>query len=342
MARLDMSGLEAPPLLPGEPATAPLTAFEEDPNQPRTQKIEGEDFDNLVEDIRQRGILQPIVVVKSPTGKLRILFGARRYRAAKQLEFSLVPYVLSTDSRQWDDYSQVSENEHRKNLEPMELAEFIAKRLKQGDSHTEIAKGLRKSKTAITFLHSLFDAPPFVKQLYETGKCRSPLFLYRLTKLWEKNAAVIEARVMATQEITTRFLDALTAEIDPKPGAQALGPLAEEQAATMDVMPPTPQLEPAADLSAVSPLPSKVPAKLDPVVDKATQPHDSASKAKGQPERLKKPVVYARHGIRDVTVLIFRAPTTSGSVHVRYEDDGHEAEVPCAGISLTGIAEAAG
>ena len=341
MARLDMSGLEAPPLLPGEPATAPLTAFEEDPNQPRTQKIEGEDFDNLVEDIRQRGILQPIVVVKSPTGKLRILFGARRYRAAKQLEFSLVPYVLSTDSRQWDDYSQVSENEHRKNLEPMELAEFIAKRLKQGDSHTEIAKGLRKSKTAITFLHSLFDAPPFVKQLYETGKCRSPLFLYRLTKLWEKNAAVIEARVMDAQEINTRFLDVLTAEIDAKPEAQAPGPLVKEQA-TIDVVPPAPQPESAADLSAISHLPTKAPAKLDPVVDKASKPHDSGSKANVQPERLKKPVVYARHGIREVTVLIFRAPTTSGSVHVRYEDDGVEAEVPCAGIGLTGIAEAAG
>ena len=112
MARLDLSGLEGPAWLPGEPARAPLSSFEEDPEQPRTE-IEGSGFEELVEDIRQRGILQPIVVVKTKTGMLRIRFGARRYRAAKKLDLGSVPYVLSTDARQWDEYAQVSENERR-------------------------------------------------------------------------------------------------------------------------------------------------------------------------------------------------------------------------------------
>ena len=72
-----MAGLFSPQLLP-------LTALCEDPANPRTEFPEAE-LEELAEDIRQHGILQPIVVhAADEQGRHRIHFGAKRRRAAQR------------------------------------------------------------------------------------------------------------------------------------------------------------------------------------------------------------------------------------------------------------------
>ena len=82
MPRLDLSGLDGPALssFTGAAPSAPLAQFEEDPENPRTE-FDDVDFAAFVEDIKQRGILQPLVVRRTDNGKLRVRFGARRLRA---------------------------------------------------------------------------------------------------------------------------------------------------------------------------------------------------------------------------------------------------------------------
>ena len=315
MARLDLSGLEGPALLPGEPARAPLSSFEEDPEQPRTE-IEGSGFEELVEDIRERGILQPIVVVKTKTGMLRIRFGARRYRAAKKLDLGSVPYVLSTDARQWDEYAQVSENERRKSLEPLELANFIAKRIQAGDSKAEIARRLGLTASTITTLLVLLEGQPFIKDLYRSGRSRSPQYLYRLSLLHSQAPGVVEERV-AGSELTASLLDTLTAQIqtrssEPKnQGADSRSERVVEEGA--------------------------------PVETRRKRAHQPSSEktppATEDPTRIRKPRLLGKHRGRDVIVVLTVRPTNSGLVHVRYEDDGAEAEVPCIAVTMSQLTE---
>jgi ParB family transcriptional regulator, chromosome partitioning protein len=61
----------------GVPLRVPGTSIDEDPNNPRTEFLEAE-IDELADDIRQRGILQPLVVHPADAqGRYRLHFGAK-------------------------------------------------------------------------------------------------------------------------------------------------------------------------------------------------------------------------------------------------------------------------
>lgn len=216
MATLDLSALDtavaAYTAIDGAPARAPLTQFEEDPANPRTE-FDGPEFDQLVEDVKVRGILQPIVVRRVDSGRLRIRFGARRYRAAAAAGLVDAPYVVTEDERQFDDYAQVAENERRSPLQPMELATFIARKVAQRERKQDIADKLRITPTALTFLLALVDAPPFLLEIYQAHRCRAPHLLYYLRKLHTQKPDLVVQRCVAASDIDARFVAELTAEI---------------------------------------------------------------------------------------------------------------------------------
>jgi hypothetical protein len=92
----------------GQPLMLALTSLYADPNNPRTEIPEAE-LDELTNDIRERGVLQPIVVsAPNEDGRYRIQFGSRRWRAAMQAGLDEVPVMLAT--RAHDAYDQVAEN----------------------------------------------------------------------------------------------------------------------------------------------------------------------------------------------------------------------------------------
>jgi hypothetical protein len=105
-----------PPSLHGNPLLLPLAALCEDPNDPRTDVPETE-LDELAEDIRQHGILQPIVVHPvDAQGRCLIHFGAKRWRAAQRAGLIEVPVVVRDALT--DPYTQV---EQRQLARPMLL-----------------------------------------------------------------------------------------------------------------------------------------------------------------------------------------------------------------------------
>ena len=73
-----------PRIVPSAPQLLPLALICEDPANPRTDFPEAE-LDELADDIRRHGILQPIVVHPADEhGQHRIHFGAKRWRAARR------------------------------------------------------------------------------------------------------------------------------------------------------------------------------------------------------------------------------------------------------------------
>lgn len=199
----------------GRAPRAPLSSFVEDPDQPRTE-FSGPEWDSFLEDVRQRGILQPVVVILRADGKLQIRFGARRLRAATVLALPDVPYVVQDDDeRQKDDFAQVAENEQRAGLSPMEMARFVQRKVDGGMQRKDVAEKLHLDPSQITHLLSLASAPGFILEVYESGKCRQVEYLYDLRKLWEQNGALVEKRCSVVDSIGSPLINNLKMAIRP-------------------------------------------------------------------------------------------------------------------------------
>lgn len=86
---------------------------------------------NLADVIKGSQLNQPISVQpKNAEGKYVINIGERRWRACKLAGLATVPVMISDKT---DRYDQVTENTEREPLTTMEIAEFIARRVEEGD-----------------------------------------------------------------------------------------------------------------------------------------------------------------------------------------------------------------
>ena len=172
----------SPPAAPGAAARsasmAPTASLYEDANNPRTEIPEAE-LDERADDIRQHGILQPIVVQPADAaGRHRIHFGAKRWRAAQRIGSLEVPVVVRDGPT--NPYAQVAENQKRHGLTPLDLARFIRSRIDAGDSNSTLAKALGLDLTTVAHHLALLDLPPVVDAAMKAGRCASP----RICEFW--------------------------------------------------------------------------------------------------------------------------------------------------------------
>jgi ParB family chromosome partitioning protein len=207
-----------PPALHGHPLVLPVAALCEGPNNPRTDFPETV-LDELAEDIRQHGILQPIVVHPvDAAGLYRIHFGAKRLRAAARAGLQSVPVVVLDAPA--DPYTQVAENQKRHGLTPLDLARFIKSRVDAGESNATVAKRLGMNLTTLAHHLSLLELPSVLDQALKAGRCTSPRTLHELSKLHEIEPDRVRTLVEGHSDITRTTVVAMRAK-PPKPGAVA-------------------------------------------------------------------------------------------------------------------------
>jgi ParB family chromosome partitioning protein len=330
MMVLDLSALDGGPAADAAgrhvPATAPPQAFEEDPEQPRFEFDEDDDFEALVEDIRQRGILQPLVVLRLPSGRLRIRFGARRFRAAVCARLARIPYVETEDERQFDDYAQVAENARRRPLQPLELARFIARKLAAGERKKAIAAKLHIDASAITHLLALADdAPPLLLELYHSRRCRAPYYLYLLRNLLRQDAALVERCTATAAEIDRALIEDMTLQLQRR--TEALRAFAAPDADAAH------QAAHADDAAGVeeSGRGQAVAATVRPRGNaRKTRPGVGESRLLGQ------------YRGRALELMLRRVPETEDRVWVRFDDNDECGQVAIVEVLLTAILHAAG
>jgi ParB family chromosome partitioning protein len=136
------------------------------PNQPRKQFG---DLSEMVASIKEKGILEPILVrYEAAADTYMIIAGERRYQAAKLAGLSRVPCIeVDVDHRGMLEISLV-ENLQRKDLSPFEEAAALKRLSEQFRyTHEEIARKLGKSRTVITEALSLAKLPEEI-----TERCR--------------------------------------------------------------------------------------------------------------------------------------------------------------------------
>src|SRR3990172_663617 len=98
-----------------------VNMLQSNPLQPRGI-ITPESLTELVDSIREQGILEPIVVASTPAG-YQIIAGERRWRAAKLMGFKTVPVVIKQTSPQQMLEMAIVENVQREDLNPIERAQ---------------------------------------------------------------------------------------------------------------------------------------------------------------------------------------------------------------------------
>ena len=133
------------------------------PFQPRKNFAE-EQLQDLVKSIREKGILQPLIVRPKGNG-FEIIAGERRWRAAQKAGIKEIPILIKDVAESEILELSLIENIQRENLNPIEEAEAFKE---LGDhfhlSQEEISRKVGKDRTTITNSLRLLKLPPEIRQ----------------------------------------------------------------------------------------------------------------------------------------------------------------------------------
>src|SRR6266567_3787518 len=118
--------------------------LQSNPLQPRGV-ITPDSLTDLVESIREQGIIEPLVVAKTPAG-YQIIAGERRWRASKQAGLTTVPVLIKETTSRGMLEMAIVENVQREDLNPIDRAQAFQRLIEEfGLPVTEISKRIGKS-----------------------------------------------------------------------------------------------------------------------------------------------------------------------------------------------------
>lgn len=291
----------------GEPLRIPLSEVDEDPGQPRTA-FDKDELASLAESIRLVGVLQPVGVRPQQDGRYRLVFGARRLRAAAEAGLNDIPAVV-VGEEQAGLAAQVIENQARAALSNSDLANVVERLHGEGKTLKEIAAICALPEYQVSSFRSVPKLPPFLRERLDRADIRA---LYDLYRAWQKSPAEIEAAMPEGEghlSITEarRLIEGITGQTTH---SIAIARSKGGQAA------PEPAPKPAAEVA-----PPALPAPQKPA---------SGAKAARAPVF----VVEAEDGRRG-QLVVDRKPGKSS--HAFVEFPGGEAEIACAGLRLVAV-----
>lgn len=140
------------------------------PRQPR-QQFDDMALEELMNSIREHGILQPLVVSQLADNKWQLIAGERRLRAAQRLGLKVVPVLVRSVNEQQGLELSLIENIQRQDLNPIEEA-LAYKRLHDEFNLTQeaVAKRVGKSRPQVANTIRLLELSPVIQQAVISGK----------------------------------------------------------------------------------------------------------------------------------------------------------------------------
>ncbi len=147
-----------------------IEKIEANPNQPRKQ-FDEEKLAELSESIKNNGLLQPITVKRTSSGKYEIVAGERRYRACKRAGITHVP-VIEIKVGDMKGYElALMENIQRVDLNPIEEAEsYLMLTEVYGYTQEKLAEKLGKTRSSLSNKMRILKLPEKVKEMVKLGK----------------------------------------------------------------------------------------------------------------------------------------------------------------------------
>lgn len=132
--------------------------------QPRTN-FNADDLQELSDSIRERGVIQPLIVTSGPDDNFELIAGERRLRASKLAGLTQVPVIL-LDVENEDSLLELAliENVQRTDLNAIEEAEAYKKLIEKfGYTQEETAKRVGKQRSTVTNMLRLLKLPDIVR-----------------------------------------------------------------------------------------------------------------------------------------------------------------------------------
>jgi ParB family chromosome partitioning protein len=157
----------------------PLEDIDPNPNQPRHTMG---DLSELIASVREKGILEPILV--RPRGnRFQIIAGERRFRAAGEAGLAEVPCIVrETPDAEMMELALI-ENLQRKDLTPFEEADgLLTLKDQYGYTHDAMAEKLGKSRSSITETLSITTMPEDVRQICRLADIQSKSLLLQVVR----------------------------------------------------------------------------------------------------------------------------------------------------------------
>src|SRR4051812_2897133 len=158
---------------PGAPAELrrlPVELIGPNPRQPR-QNFDEESLLALSESVRERGVLQPVLVRPSAGGRYELIAGERRWRAAQLAGLEFVPAVVEPHEDRESLELALIENMAREDLNPIEEARACSLLVDElGLTREEVGRRVGRSRVAVSNLMRLLDLPDEVLELLVQGR----------------------------------------------------------------------------------------------------------------------------------------------------------------------------
>ncbi len=147
----------------------PLSEVVASPLQPR-KDFAGEQLTELMDSIREHGIIQPLIV-RMRNGKHELIAGERRWRAARELGLAEVPVILREASDKDVLEMALIENIQRAGLNPIEEAQAYQRLSKEFNLRQEdIAQRVGKNRATVANAIRLLELPSDVQQHLREGR----------------------------------------------------------------------------------------------------------------------------------------------------------------------------
>ena len=216
----------------------PIEYIKPNPEQPR-KNFNPDELQELANTISDKGILQPLLVIKKRHDNYIIVAGERRWRAAQLAQLHEIPVIVKNLTNEEVIEIAIIENVQRSELKPLEEADGYFRLVKEFDySHEKISNLVGKSRPYISNLIRLLSLPVEVKNLIKTGdltsgharsllNCDDPISLAHLivkkglsvrqTELLTKRKKIVtidKKRILNKKDLDTKELEnTLTAHL---------------------------------------------------------------------------------------------------------------------------------
>lgn len=310
-------------------------------------------------------IKTPLIVRKHPTmpAKWEICDGARRKRTAVLENVDRLPIVVDED---FDDFDQVSVNLQRDDNTPVEIADFIARKMKEGFKKGDIAKRLGQSKSWVSKHVKLIDMPDSIRRAYDEFRLNDVEAIYLLVNAYSDFAAEVDALCATGTETISKYTVMNLIEELRTPLTDGGGDMREADAGDGAVIAPhTPdaraedapllsavgggtdlaEQRPAVGDEAVRPPRPVLAAVAEPGAQQGAKPgvrlvEKPVTKLGSDASELRRAVVQIEHDMRPARLLLDRRAAV-GLAWIRYDDDGAEIEIDVGTARLVAVVEGA-
>jgi ParB family chromosome partitioning protein len=192
------------------------------PNPEQPRKVFNTDaLSELAASVKEKGVLQPVIVREAEGGEYYLIAGERRWRAASLAGLKKIPVIIKESSPGESLEIALIENIQRDDLNPIETAEAFQRLIGEYRyTQEELSRRVGKDRTTIANYLRILKLPPEVKE-FVNNEVLSLGHAKAIVSLPTRKAQVEAARTVLKKGLSVRETEALCKRIVNLPGKRA-------------------------------------------------------------------------------------------------------------------------